>query len=210
QCATSNLCLLQNDLDFPVLIAHCSLLISGVRFSGSMREMLRGILSSRCWIGNVNGAGRAIQGQGPCFFHTLRKLLHRVRMSVRVGPWPALGLPVLASACVPCALGGPTDAGTNEFMAEAPEIWVRSVELRAAIGYKDNLLLGRTPTERSVLIGSGADLTLARLPLDGKQLSFLLSADDTRYLQGHAVDHEDLVVALAQVKVDLSSAWRLG
>jgi len=95
-------------------------------------------------------------------------------------------------------------------MAEAPEIWVRSVELRTAIGYKDNLLLGRTPTERSVLIGSGADLTLARLPLDGKQLSFLLSADDTRYLQGHAVDHEDLVVALAQVKVDLSSAWRLG
>src|SRR5439155_22468444 len=44
-----NMCLLQNDVDFPLLIAHCSLLIGGVRFRGSMREMLRGILSPRCW-----------------------------------------------------------------------------------------------------------------------------------------------------------------
>src|SRR6266516_6486268 len=40
-----NMCRLLDDLDFPLLIAHCSLLIGGVRFRGSMREMLRGILS---------------------------------------------------------------------------------------------------------------------------------------------------------------------
>src|SRR5947209_16970266 len=34
---------------------------------------------------NVNGAGRGIKGEGPCFFHTLRKFLHRVRMSVLNG-----------------------------------------------------------------------------------------------------------------------------
>src|SRR6266516_6497934 len=28
QCAMSNMCLLQNDVDFPLLIAHCSLLIA--------------------------------------------------------------------------------------------------------------------------------------------------------------------------------------
>src|SRR6266516_2850217 len=37
QCAMCNMCRLLNDLDFPLLIAHCSLLISGVRFRGSMR-----------------------------------------------------------------------------------------------------------------------------------------------------------------------------
>src|SRR5207249_5099870 len=39
-------------------------------------------LSPRCRTGNVNGAGRGIQGEGPCFFHTLRKSLHRVSSSV--------------------------------------------------------------------------------------------------------------------------------
>src|SRR5258706_15533682 len=77
-----NMCRLLNDLDFPLLIAHCSLLISGARFRGSMRERyFRRILSPRGCPGNVNGAGRGIQGEGPCFFHTLRKFLHRVRMS---------------------------------------------------------------------------------------------------------------------------------
>src|SRR6266516_2958688 len=42
QCAMCNMCLLQNDVDFPLLIAHCSLLIWGVWFRGSMREMLAG------------------------------------------------------------------------------------------------------------------------------------------------------------------------
>ncbi len=43
-------------------------------------------LSPRCWTGNVNGAGRGIKGEGPCFFHTLRKFLHRVRSSALRGP----------------------------------------------------------------------------------------------------------------------------
>src|SRR5216117_3227892 len=63
QCAMCNMCRLLNDLDFPLLIAHCSLLISGARFRGSMRERyFRRILSPRCCIGNVNGAGRGIKG----------------------------------------------------------------------------------------------------------------------------------------------------
>src|SRR6266702_2516222 len=44
-------------------------------------------LSPRCCTGNVNGAGRGIKGEGPCFFHTLRRFLHRVRMSVVTGYW---------------------------------------------------------------------------------------------------------------------------
>jgi hypothetical protein len=82
--------------------------------------------------------------------------------------------------------------------------------LRASIGYKDNLTLDRTATEKSLLFSSGADVTIARLPLDGKQFNFLLSFDDTRYPNGEEVTHEDILVALAQFKVDTSAQWRLG
>ena len=45
-----------------------------------MRERyFRRILSPRCCTGNVNGAGRGIRG--PRFVHTLRKSLHRLRLS---------------------------------------------------------------------------------------------------------------------------------
>src|SRR6266536_5836695 len=50
-------------------------------------------LSPRCCTGNVHGAGRGIQGEGPCFFHRLRKSLHRVRSSVLF-----LGLPWVSIA----------------------------------------------------------------------------------------------------------------
>jgi hypothetical protein len=108
------------------------------------------------------------------------------------------------------AVAKAAEPATNEFIPDLPNLWVRDVELRASVGYKDNLTLSRTATEKSVLIGSGADVTIARLPLDGKQFTFLLSVDDTRYPQGNQVTHEDLVVALAQFKTDLSQSWRLG
>jgi hypothetical protein len=53
-------------------------------------------------------------------------------------------------------------------------------------------------------------VTIARFPLDGKQFNLLLSVDDTRYPQGKQVTHEDLVVALAQFKIDHSPGWRFG
>ena len=102
------------------------------------------------------------------------------------------------------------EPSTNEFIPDAPKLWIRDVELRASAGYKDNLTLSRTATEKSILFGSGADVTIARLPLDGKQFTLLLSVDDARYPQSDQVTHEDIIVALAQFKVDTSSHWRLG
>ncbi len=99
---------------------------------------------------------------------------------------------------------------TNEFVPDAPSLWFQTVELRLSSGYKDNLLLDRTASEQSGFIASGLDWTVARLPLDGRQFNFLLSADDTRYPQGRSVDHEDLVAAVAQFKMDASPAWLVG
>ena len=102
------------------------------------------------------------------------------------------------------------EPSTNEFIPDAPKLWIRDIELRASVGYKDNLTLSRTATEKSILLGSGVDVTIARLPLDGKQFTLLLSVDDARYPQSDQVTHEDIIVALAQFKVDTSSHWRLG
>lgn len=82
--------------------------------------------------------------------------------------------------------------------------------MRGSVGYKDNLLLDRTAREKSISFGSGADITIARLPVDGRQFNFLLTFDDTRYPDGDTVDHEDLLLALTQFKADVGAQWRLG
>ena len=91
-----------------------------------------------------------------------------------------------------------------------PTAWLREFAVRGSVGYKDNLLLDRNARERSMSLGSGTDVTIARLPMDGRQFSFLLSFDDTRYPNGKTVDHENLLLALTQLKTDLGPHWRLG
>jgi len=120
----------------------------------------------------------------------------------------ARGLAMLCSVCSFTVKAG--EPSTNDFIPDLPKLWIQDLELRESFGYKDNLTLGRTAIEKSLLIGSAVDVTIARLPLDGKQFNFLLSIDDTRYPQGDQVTHEDLILALAQFKVDASSQWRLG
>lgn len=82
--------------------------------------------------------------------------------------------------------------------------------MRGSVGYKDNLLLDTKAREHSISFGSGTDITIARLPVDGRQFNFLLSFDDTRFPDGDTVDHEDLLLALSQFKADLGEHWRLG
>src|SRR5438034_4644983 len=66
QCAMCNTCRLLNDLDFPLLIAHCSLFISGARFRGSMRERyFRRIVSMNLPIANCQlPIANCLEGRG--------------------------------------------------------------------------------------------------------------------------------------------------
>jgi hypothetical protein len=82
--------------------------------------------------------------------------------------------------------------------------------VRGSVGYKDNLLLDSEAREHSISFGSGTDITIARLPVDGRQFNFLLTFDDVRYPNGDTVDHEDLLFAVAQFKADTGEHWRLG
>src|SRR5687767_14330905 len=78
-------------------------------------------------------------------------------------------------------------AEANEFIPDVPSIWEKSLNLRGGFGYKDNLLLSRTNREESSLILSGIDLSLYRLPLDGKQFTLFVTGEDTRFLEGREV-----------------------
>ena len=122
----------------------------------------------------------------------------------------ALGSYCLFVLNLQMAVGADGNNITNEFIPDIPTTWLRELAVRGSVGYKDNLLLDSKSSEHSLSIGSGADVTIARLPLDGRQFNLLVSFDDTRYPDGQTVDHEDLLLGLAQAKVDLGFHWRLG
>src|SRR6266496_4211775 len=103
--------------------------------------------------------------------------------SLVIGHWPRYtyalprlpGFWLFAAGCLPCvASAGSTDGLTNEFVPELPKLWVRDVELRAAVGYKDNLLLSHTPTERVILARRRVDVLLSVGAWHRKHVNLLL------------------------------------
>lgn len=117
--------------------------------------------------------------------------------------------PVLAVLIV-LVVHDESSGATNDPIPGLPSPWTQIFELRAAVGYKDNLLLSNERHEGSIFTGTGVDVVIGRLPVDGRHFNFLLSADDRQYWQGRSVDHEDLVVALTQFKLDVGTRWQLG
>lgn len=107
---------------------------------------------------------------------------------------------------------GPARADTNEFLPELPglPLWDYTINVRAAAGYKDNLLLNRSATESSYLLSAALETMVLRLPLDGRQFTFFLSAEDVRYPQGDQVGKERMVLALAQGKLELGARLQGG
>ena len=101
-------------------------------------------------------------------------------------------------------------AQTDEFIPDVPSIWEKSLNLRGGFGYKDNLTLSRTNREESPLILSGIDLSLYRLPLDGKQFTLFITGEDTRFPEGREVKSEQYAAALAEFKIDLGPNWNVG
>src|SRR5262245_23607132 len=68
--------------------------------------------------------------------------------------------------------------------------WDRVFTIHAGGGYKDNVTLAHTEPQSSTFFNSGLEAIVTRLPKDGTQVSFLLSADDRRYLESISVDKE--------------------
>src|SRR5688572_13344434 len=134
----------------------------------------------------------------------------RVLQNSRGRSHPIVGLVVaglIARACLPA---NGAAAHTNEFLPDVPSIWEKSLNLRGGFGYKDNLALSRTNREESPLILSGLDMSLYRLPLDGKQFTLFITGEDTRFLEGREVKSEQYAAALAEFKIDLGPNWNAG
>jgi hypothetical protein len=89
-------------------------------------------------------------------------------------------------------------------------LWDTTLSLSAGVGYKDNILLGPVPVERSGFIASGLDASLMRLPLDGTRFIAFLTGTDQRYFTSKQVDAEETLVVFTQLKKDFGEAWQVG
>jgi hypothetical protein len=91
----------------------------------------------------------------------------------------------------------PLRASTNLAL---PSPWDWNVNLKASLGYKDNVLLSSKFIDASPFFGSAIEAMVSRLPLDGTLFTAMLSAEDHRYWAAQDLDKEQWVIATAQVK----------
>ena len=155
--------------------------------TGILTAIVRCLLISSGTSGRKNGRGR------PAFF---RRLFFSVALLALAGQ--------LAGAEVPAV---PPDEA-EALIPEVPDVWSRTLNVRASAGYNDNLLQDAARSEQSLALGAGMEASWFRLPLDGRQLVLDFVGDYIYYPNGHQVDHEASLLGLAQVKLDLSPRWQ--
>jgi hypothetical protein len=150
-------------------------------------------------------AGRAVTVKhsvpfGTCFPHQPADAVRRLVFIILL----ALGFCFAGSLIV--------RADTNALSLDLPDLplWDHSFNLRLGAGYKDNLLLNRDATESSYLLSTTVEALVLRLPVDGRQFTFFLTAEDIRYPEGDEVTKEQLVLARAQGKLELNDSWQAG
>ncbi len=128
---------------------------------------------------------------------------HRARL-IQLSLWLLLlfGLPL-------CCRAAESDLDVPEEL-KLPSFWVKSFDLRAWSGYKDNVLLSDFNIIDSPFVAGGLDLMFYRLPVDGWEYLLLSSAEYVRYLSAPEVDQEATAIAQAQVTRTLTEDWKLG
>jgi hypothetical protein len=94
--------------------------------------------------------------------------------------------------------------------SDSSSLWIQSHEARTWSGYKDNVLLSYKNSISSPLVGGGFDLMFFRLPADGWEYMFLVSADYVYYPSAREAEHEAVGFAQAQVKKTFDGGWRSG
>jgi hypothetical protein len=87
-------------------------------------------------------------------------------------------------------------------------LWDKSVSLRGAFGYKDNVLLSSLKRDGSAFWQSAVDVTLMRLSLEGgANLTFFLSGEDRRYFSSEEIDKEQLLLTHLKVEQPFWDVW---
>ncbi len=124
-------------------------------------------------------------------------------------PWLVVGL-LLSCVCLLAQLAPAPAAGRQETNA-LPQLslWDSTFNLRLSGGYKDNLLLGPVNPVESPFIATGLEYFLWRLPLQGPEFYFYVSADDIRFLDHTETEKEQTIIAQASLKHAFNARWQL-
>jgi len=90
-------------------------------------------------------------------------------------------------------------------------IWDKSINLRGAIGYKDNVILSRNNREGSAFWQTEAEVMAFRIDAEqGLTLTLFASGEDRRYFSADSIDHEQSLVTQAKVDWDFKPDWQTG
>jgi hypothetical protein len=118
----------------------------------------------------------------------------------------------MASGLAVWLLLAPAVAQTNPPLLDLPDLkirlWHGEVQVRGAMGYKDNVTLSSTDPQGSAFWQSGIEALAFRLPSGGWQFSAFLDATDLRYFDSPSVDNEQQLVAVMEAARDLGCDWR--
>ena len=121
-----------------------------------------------------------------------------------VNRMPRLQLGILALLSAPLLLQAQEE--------EEPEldlsIWDKSVNLRGAFGYKDNVLLSTVDKQDSAFWQTTLDVMLLRADLEtGANLTLFLTAEDRRYFADIEVEKEQLVLLQGKYERPINGEW---
>jgi len=119
----------------------------------------------------------------------------------------AIALALLLFAVVPLAAQTNLNLDAVDLSEFEIPLWHAEVQLRGAIGYKDNVTLSSTDPEPSLFWSSGVEALAFRLPSGGWQFSAFLDAVDVRYFDAPDVQCEQQVVLVNEVTRDLGRGW---
>lgn len=95
----------------------------------------------------------------------------------------------------------------EEAATNASALFVKTVNLRTGVGYKDNVLLSSFQKESSPFWLSQVDIFAARIPQDGVEVSLLVSGDDRRYFTASSLSKEQLLIAHLDLKKKFGPDW---
>lgn len=101
--------------------------------------------------------------------------------------------------------------GNSFYAHESPSVlpvWGKLMDIHAAAGFKDNLLLRRTDGGASPFLNAGLDLSLTRLPFDGTEIQLFLNAEEYHYLDSKKVDDEQAIIGFMQLSREFGGHWR--
>jgi hypothetical protein len=85
--------------------------------------------------------------------------------------------------------------------------WDTSCNLRAGMGYRDNVLYSAVQPEASSFVLTGIDFMTFHLGADGSQLIFLVSGDDKIFLNENVVPKEQYAFVQTSYKKEFLPRW---